>query len=189
MNKLIFLPCIVSLVVLFSCKNEVKEEKTVEHAQSNLVVNQLKAIDDSCSKAWTMMMESDDQKIKDIQRLLQEISYIPGHNESKLQELIEQTKGLAAVRYSQADISSEKIDAYDKATDELLRAVFDLKRNTKGVEQYTLTEELETAIREADGKVVNYRVLYDTWAKQYNDKLVSSEEAQQKFKKKNGFQY
>lgn len=118
-----------------------------------------------------MMLSSDDQKIKDIQRLLQEISYIPSHNEQELKRLSDQAKELINLRYTQDNMSSEKIDAYDQATDALLQAVFELKRNTKGVEQYTLTEELEKSIREADGSVVNYRVLYDLWVKKYNAEL------------------
>ncbi len=118
-----------------------------------------------------MMQSSDDQKIKDIQRLLQEISYIPSHNEAELKRLSNQVEELIKLRYTQDNLNSEKIDAYDQATDALLTAVFELKRSTKGVEQYTLTEELEKSIREADASVVNYRVLYDVWVKKYNAEL------------------
>ena len=189
MNKLLYALSIVSVMALFSCKNESKEEKAVTKTENSVIVSQLNAIEDSCGKAWTMMMDSDDQKIKDIQRLVQELSYIPGHDEHKVDELTKEAKALTSVRYKQETLTSDNIDAYDKATDDLLKAVFDLKRNTKGVEQYVLTEELEASIREADGKVVNYRVLYDTWAKQYNEKLAANEGLQSAFKKKNSFQY
>jgi len=133
-----------------------------------------------------MMVSSDDQKIKDIQRLIQEISYIPSHNEKLVEKLSIQTKELATLRYTQEDLNSDKINAYDAATDSLIKAIFDLKRNTKGVEQYTLTEELEQSIRAADGSVVNYRVLYDVWVKKFNASLEAAKTDE--FKKKTTFE-
>lgn len=158
-------------VAVFSCKESdtKKTEKTT--STSSTAVAQLHSLGDSCTKAWDMMISSDDQKIKDLERLLLEISYIPGHNEQELERLSKQVKELPSKRYTPENMTSHAIDAYDQQTDDLLKQVFTLKNATKGVENYTLTEELETSIREADGLVVNYRVLYDRWVHQYNESL------------------
>jgi hypothetical protein len=166
-----YLVAILLAIVVISCKENDSKKTEKSAPLSNTALAHLQSLGDSCSKAWGMMMSSDDQKIKDTERLLQEISYIPGHNEQELKRLSGLVKELPAKRYTSETMTSPAIDAYDQATDETLRQVFDLKRNTKGVENYTLTAELENSIREADGMVVNYRVLYDRWVHQYNESL------------------
>ena len=166
-----YLVAVLLAVAVLSCK-ENSTKKTEKTAPSgNAALAHLQALEDSCTKAWQMMISSDDQKIKDMERLLQEISYIPGHNDQELERLSGLVKELSSKRYTPETMTSPAIDAYDQATDETLRQVFELKRTTKGVENYTLTNELETSIREADGMVVNYRVLYDRWVHQYNESL------------------
>ncbi|MBC7485249.1 MAG: hypothetical protein H7282_00640 [Cytophagaceae bacterium] len=167
-------PYLVALflaITVISCKENSTKKTEKSAPSSNAALAHLQALDDSCSKAWELMISSDDQKIKDIERLLQEISYIPGHNEQELKRLSDLVKELPTKRYTTETMTSPAIDAYDQATDELLREIFELKRSTKGVENYTLTVVLETSIREADGMVVNYRVLYDRWVHKYNESL------------------
>jgi len=190
-----YLVAILLALAVISCK-ENSDKKTEKAApSSNAALAHLQALGDSCSKAWEMMISSDDQKIKDLERLLQEISYIPGHNAQEVERLSQQVKELSGKRYTSENMTSPAIDAYDQATDEILRQVFDLKRSTKGVENYTLTAELETSIREADGMVVNYRVLYDRWVHKYNESLEKiqtttevSDEDRQGLKKKLTFE-
>ncbi|HSZ71565.1 MAG TPA: hypothetical protein VK750_02745 [Cytophagaceae bacterium] len=166
-----YLAALLLAVAVFSCKENNTKKTEGTASSNNVALAHLQALDDSCNKAWNMMMGSDDQKIKDIQRLLQEISYIPAHNVQKLERLSQRAKELSTKRYTPETMTSSAIDTYDGTTDSLLKEVFDLKRTTKGVENYTLTEELEASIREADGMVVNYRVLYDSWADKYNQSL------------------
>lgn len=186
MNKLVLLLSMTTICFLFSCSEKKTETQDKTVLTNDLTANQLTALNDSCTKAWVMMLDSDNQKIKDIERLLQEISYIPNHNDNEVKRLSMKAKELTTLRYTEESVSTEQIDAYDKATDDLLKSVFELKRTTKGVEQYTLTEELDQSIREADGKVINYRVLYDAWAQKYNEALQKSKNTE--FKKKITFQ-
>ena len=166
-----YLVAFLLAITVISCKENTTQKMEKTTSSSHAALAHLQALGDSCSKAWDMMISSDDQKIKDLERLLQEISYIPGHNEQELARLSKLVKELPSKRYTPATMTSPAIDAYDQTTDEVLRQVFELKSNTKGVENYTLTSELEMSIREADGMVVNYRVLYDRWVHQYNESL------------------
>jgi hypothetical protein len=166
-----YLVAFLLALTVFSCKENSTKKAEKSSTSDHAALSHLQALGDSCNKAWEMMMSSDNQKIKDLQRLLQEISYVPGHNEQEVKRLSQQVKELPTKRYTQETMTSPTIDAYDTATDSLLKSVFELKRNTKGIENYTLAAELETSIREADGMVVNYRVLYDSWADQYNQSL------------------
>jgi hypothetical protein len=166
-----YVAAILLALVIFSCKENSSKRTEKTAPSSHAELTHLQALDDSCTKAWTMMIGSDDQKIKDLERLLQEISYIPAHNAQELERLSKLVKELPVNRYNMETMTSPAIDAYDQSTDDILRQVFELKCSTKGVENYTLTAELETSIREADGMVVNYRVLYDRWVHQYNESL------------------
>lgn len=190
-----YIVALLLALTVISCKENSEKKTEKSSPSSSAALAHLQALGDSCSKAWSMMISSDDQKIKDLERLLQEISYIPGHNEQEVERLSKLVKELSTKRYTPETMTSPAIDAYDQATDETLRQVFDLKRNTKGVENYTLTAELETSIREADGMVVNYRVLYDRWVHQYNESLEKiqtttevSDEDRQGLKKKLTFE-
>ncbi len=190
-----FIVAFLLALTVISCKENSEKKTEKSTPSSSAALAHLQALGDSCSKAWNMMISSDDQKIKDLERLLLEISYIPGHNEQEVKRLSALAKELPTKRYNSETMTSPAIDAYDLATDELLKQVFELKQNTKGVENYTLTAELESSIREADGILVNYRELYGRWAHQYNDALEKiqtttevSDEDRQGLKKKLTFE-
>jgi hypothetical protein len=179
MKKLIICLLTVPLIFLyFSCeKKENKEAKTpdapaLKAEQAKMEIGKL---NDSINKVWSFMMQSDDQKMSDIKRLLLEISYtdkpsIKGLN--KMQKMLEQ---IASKRYDQLTMAdTKKIDEYDIATDSLIKGTIALSASTPGLEAHPLAKELSDDIMEADNNVVRYRTLYDTWAKIYNSYLVKN---------------
>ena len=161
-------------VVLFSCKESVKEEK--KETKVALPQEQLQAkitmIGDSVQASWLFMMEADDQKIMFVKRLLDEISYTKKFDIVAHAKLVEKCKMLKSKRFDEDDMSnSVLIDTYDAATDSLLREVKALVMATPNVESYPLCGQLLTDISALDNDVVMHRVKYDHWVMEFNKVL------------------
>jgi hypothetical protein len=177
MNKLFI--CLLTAPLVFFClsceKKDVKnpESTSVKAEQIRMELGQL---NDSINKVWSIMMQSDDQKIADVKRLLQEISYTDKPNTGELATVQKLQEQLAGKRYDQQTMSdSKKIDAFDMATDSLIKRTMLLSASTTGLEAHPLAKELVNDIMEADNNVVRYRTLYDTWTKIYNNSIEKNE--------------
>lgn len=125
----------------------------------------------SASEAWTAMMQSDNQKIEDVNRLLLEISYTENHDETELQVLKARTSELLQLRYEQYEMTSEAIDKYDHATTALIHSVFQFAENVPELEKNALSRELKDDIIKADSEVILYRIRYDSEAREFNNYL------------------
>jgi hypothetical protein len=186
-NKQILLLTFLSVVLLYRCNSS-------QQAESSFNDNQLKALKDSTDKAWDMMIAHDDQKIKDIQRLIQEVSYVPTSNEMEIKKYDSLSKVITQKRYTQENLDSVSIIRYDNAMDELIHGVNALVRNTKGIEKYELAGKLQEEISSADAQVVQYRLLYDSWSDKYNFNQTQvapklNEEQKKMYPKKGTFQF
>ena len=174
MKKLSFFTLLLTSLILFSCQekknagsnNDTTSTNKIEGSQLEI---QYKALSDSTEKAWEIMIKSDDQKIADLTRLLQEITYCKKYNVLLHDSLAEAVGKLSAQRYDQKIMaSSEKIDLYDDITNKIIRRVFFLARTTEELSAHPIAETLSRDIISADNDVVRYRRLYDQWAMQYN---------------------
>ncbi len=122
-------------------------------------------------KAWTSMIQSDDQKIADINRLLLEISYSDKYDEPQLALLKQRAGSLASTRYQQYGMTSDEIDQYDNATTSLIRSVLELADKIPDLDKNDLSAKLRDDILKADEEVVIYRIRYDREAKAFNNYL------------------
>ena len=128
-------------------------------------------VSDSLNIYWNTLITADDRKISDIGRLLLEISYVENYNEAEQERLQRLQKQLLIKRYDQESMTSEKIDAYDLATDSLINQVVKLCSFTPEIETHPLAEELTEEIKTEDSRLVIYRAYYDRWVKRYNQLL------------------
>ena len=161
-------------VIVFSCKESVKEEK--KETKVVLPQEQLQAkitmIGDSVQGAWIFMMEADDQKIMFVKRLLDEISYTKKFDIVAHAKLVDKCNALKSKRFDEGTMAnSVSIDKYDAATDSLLREVKALVIATPNVESYPLCGQLLTDISALDNDVIMHRVKYDNWVMEFNKVL------------------
>jgi len=136
----------------------------------------LRTLRDSADKAWDKMIKSDDQKVDDLARLLQEISYCKKYNALLLDSLNEVVKTLKDKRYKQLTMLSPEIDQYDELTNLVISRVKYLARTTGELKSHPIAETLFNDIAAADNDVVRYRSLYDHFAMEYNDFLDKNKE-------------
>lgn len=157
------LPVILIIILISSCgrANFLSSNKKAVKAE-------IDQINDSLQLSWNTMIDSDDRKLSDLQRLLQEVSYTKDHDEKKLHDLLSKSEQLKRLRYQQKSMTSNQIDNYDAQTDSLLKASFLLVEETEEMKTHSLTSSLIEDIKKADGQVILNRVNYDNWAKRFN---------------------
>lgn len=169
-----FLLLLLTGALIYSCKQAEEKSKTTSE-DSSLSPDSLKSritfLKDSANITWKEMIKSDDQKLSDIKRLLQELTYTKSYDPGKVAKLEALTDSVKAIRYTQTNLTSEKIDQYDKATENLIKQVFLLVENNPEMASHTITETLKGDIMKSDNDVVNYRIRYDRWAKEFNGLL------------------
>ncbi|MCU0428606.1 MAG: hypothetical protein MUF42_01415 [Cytophagaceae bacterium] len=160
------------MMVLCSC-----EEKKKPVANTDSLQTSLKALRDSTDKAWQLMIQSDDQKIADMKRLLLEISYCKEYNAMRQDSLVKAVDALASTRYKQSSMTDEQINSYDDLTNRLILALKSHALATPELSSHTIAGQLYNDIAKADNDVVQYRALYDRFAFQYNGFIEQNKEA------------
>ncbi|HEX8548441.1 MAG TPA: LemA family protein [Cytophagaceae bacterium] len=178
MKKLYYL-IIAVLFLAASCER--KNKAVVSNKKVEKVKQELDLLTDSLNGSWKTMIASDDDKIAAVKRLLEEISYTKKYDVLSLDSLKSLQEKLPSKRYTQENvIESQKIDAYDLATDSLLKRTFRLVNSTPDIENHPLAKTLAEDIIEADNKVVVFRARYDRWAKEYNTYIEKHEKQREK---------
>ncbi len=190
-KALLFIPILI-LTILSSCEEKKQPDQagrdttqSGSSAGSEASLEILTALKDSSDKAWAVMIESDDQKINDIARLLLEISYCKKYNALLLDSLNEVVKTLKEKRYTQETMQSAEIDQYDELTNVVISRVKYLARTTEELSSHPIAETLYNDIAKADNDIPRYRSMYDRFAIEYNSYLEANKELSQngRFKK------
>ena len=184
MKKIYLIITTFAFFAFFSCEEKKSTEindstkvdstaSTIKDANPAAVFASMK---DSTNKAWDVMIKSDDQKIDDLARLLQEISYCKKYNVLLLDSLTMVVKTLKDKRYKQLTMTSTEIDAYDDLTNKIISRTKYLGNTTKDLSAHPIAETLFSDIATADNDVVRYRNLYDGFAFAYNNYYEANKE-------------
>jgi hypothetical protein len=163
-NNVLFV--IMAFALLFSCK-QTRQSNRIKDLDS--LKTEFAAINDSVASTWKEMADSDSSKLGNLKRLLQEVSYTKVHNQPLLDSLMQMQANLVEMRYNAETMTSEKIDAYDAATDDLLSRLPRLAASVPDLERYPLYTQLSEEIDSAHQAVLIHRIHYDKYAKQYNE--------------------
>ena len=177
MNKYLLILTVFSISFL-SCKKSKKAEETSEVVNSEEIIytsENIKVMFDStvtlANSTWDSVTIYDDNKMANIKRLLDEISYCDNADDKKLKELYKVFEEVQALRYNQDNITNEMIDLYDSAQNVLINESNSLAEITPNIESHPLAIELIDEIIKVDGMTFSKRGDYDIWAKQINNAL------------------
>ncbi|MGI4886909.1 MAG: hypothetical protein ACRYFR_18275 [Janthinobacterium lividum] len=151
-----------------SCKRDGGTARTAaDPASATAVQSQLTVLRDSADAKWQAMVASDDQKIGVTRLLLHELQQRPGSNPAQLEALAAANARLKARRYTQTNLPSAQIDAYDAAQDSLLHALYPVAAPAGGAPTENARNFVE-GLQQLDSGVATFRIQYDRAAKQYN---------------------
>lgn len=160
-----------------ACQRASEEKKAGDRPQSIDSLNRsFQSLNDSLAVRWEAMIAEDDQKLADMRRLLQEISYFPVYNKARLETLQTQLQHLYDIRYEPESMTSEQIDQYDSATAALKNEIIQFANEHPDVEKYPLVGQLIDSIEASDQRVIFHRVKYDNYARDYNEFLETNRE-------------
>jgi hypothetical protein len=159
---------LLSFAFIFSCKQG-RNSSRIKDLDS--LKTEFSTLNDSLTSTWKVMMDSDSAKLGNIKRLLQEVSYTKVHNKLLLDSLTQMQSNLVGQRYTIETMTSDKIDAYDAATDALLSRLPRLAASVPDLDRYPLYTELSQEIDSAHQAVLLHRIHYDKYARQYNDMI------------------
>lgn len=160
-----------------ACQRASEEKKTENRLVSADSLNkEYKSLSDSAVAHWKVMIADDDQKLADMRRLLQEISYFPLYNKAKLDSLNTQLQQVYEMRFQPETMTSEQIDSYDSASAALKAEIIRFAEEHPDVEKYPLVDQLIDSIETADQRVIIHRVKYDNYAHDLNAFMLRNRE-------------
>jgi hypothetical protein len=153
-----------------------EKETKIEVVQKNV-----DSIVDSVNGAWSLMTQLDDQKFKDVKRLLDEISYTSTYDVVAHDSLVKKIDKVKSKRFDQT-LDTAAIDNYYALTDQFILEVFQLKAKTKGIEQHPIADELVEDITKGNSQETVSQGLsrYNYWANQYNNYIKKNDKQLEK---------
>lgn len=156
------------------------EEKHAEERQEALdSLNQTYySLSDSMQLRWDVIMAEEDQRLSDMRRLLEEVSYTPEHtyNTARLDTLQQQLEQLYNMRFDPLTMTSEQIDEYDSASAAVKSNIINFVQNHPNIEEYPLMGNLIDSLEAAEQRMLFHRVEYDNFARDYNHFLEGNRE-------------
>ena len=127
-------------------------------------------LSDSVNLTWKEMIKDDDQKIQNLQLLLDAVEDTGNFDADQLATLRERVNKLKDLRYTQQSMEeSNLIDEYDLAVKSVKNEVITFAQAQPGYEDNTIMKGFINEIENADNQVLFYRIDYDHVAKSYND--------------------
>ncbi len=157
------------IVVAWACGPRPGAEQTAAPLPPAALRTEADSLQVSVQTDWMRLAASETRQLRNLGRLLDEISYVPEHDRLAVARLQMHLERLDTLRYDEVSVAeSDRIDRFDAGRDSLVTATVRLAASTPNVEAYPLIEELVNDIYLAQDSVLIYRITYDRRAKAYN---------------------
>jgi len=158
---------IILIGAFVQCKP--KQQTQTGEVNADSLQLQLNALNDSLQISWDAMINSDNQKIRQMDALLKDLSQTCKYDKSTYNQITEEQKMLVAKRYTSPDVlTNEQIDEYDSATDTLLSNLRTFYKANQIKQCCVTCDSLLSDVENLHGEVVMYRIRYDNHAKEFN---------------------
>ena len=127
------------------------------------------------------MMNSDDNKIQNLNRLIEELALIEGAKEDQIKPLKSEISEMVKARYDRLSMeSSARIDQYDSFTNSILGKVrAEINANPNAV-KYQIIHQLLAEVQAADDSILHFRKEYDRNIEAYRQYLDKNKKVLQK---------
>lgn len=126
-------------------------------------------IQDSLLYSWNVMIKDDNEKIKNLARLLDEVKYAGVSDTSVIVEFKERLHKLKKSRYTYTSMANSlSIDEYDLASSTLVNEIIAYAKAYPEFERNPLMQEFIDEIMAAESRILFYRIDYDDFVKIYN---------------------
>jgi hypothetical protein len=168
---------IFAALVFSQCRPKTNPDNASAAVNLDSLQTQFKALDDSLQTSWQVMIASDDDKLRLVGQLLNEIGKGCPHDKAIHAELVREHQGLPAKRYASPDaMTSSQIDQYDAATDTLLNDLRSFYQNVPTQKCCSGCQATLDEVERLHGEVIMFRIRYDNHAKEYNALVTQQKE-------------
>lgn len=130
------------------------------------------------SASWDSLMQSEKQKRENLERLLDEVSYNPAHDEVALKRHRNMLCLLRSELYTPESLADlDNIDEYDAMQDSIIQETFSFVEETKNMDDFPLAKELMDEINEANNEsLLMLRARYGDKLEHYNAFVIEHSE-------------
>ena len=165
----IFLFALLCAASYSACQRATEEKQTEER---QVKIDSLRqtyvSLSDSTDAYWQVLITEEANKLDNMKAVLVELSREPVFNKPRYDSLYEHLQKLYAMRLTAEDLSSDKIDRYDSASNALKREIVDYAQSHPDIEQAPLITTLLDSVDAADQRILFHRVRYDNYARDFN---------------------
>ncbi len=163
--------CILVVLCFGQCTKQAKNgvETPSKFTKIDTLRSKYLALNDSIVIAWNNMINDDNTKFSNLDRLLDEVKYTNSGDTAKITVFKVRLGDLKEMRYNQKTMAdSDLIDQYDFASVNLVNEIITFAMAHPEYERYPLMDQLITEIRESESNVLRFRIYYDLFVKDYN---------------------
>jgi hypothetical protein len=164
---------VLLMAAAYTACQRASEEKRTDAPDSVIVV--YNSLNDSVRVAWDRVVANEEQKLSDMRRLLEEISYTPSFDQVRYDSLWAHLQQITRFRFEAETMTSQQIDQYDSAISRLQREIINFASTHPQFDEYALMGKLSDSIYAADERILFLRTHYDDYARNYNDFLKGSQ--------------
>ncbi len=170
----------ILVVLLFSAGACNRGNKKTDSKLKKEVL-QFESLSNKSDSAWALMMNSDDNKIQNLNRLIEELALIEGTKEDQIKPLKSEINEMVKARYDRMSMeSSARIDQYDSFTNSILGKVrAEINANPNAV-KYQIVHQLLAEVQAADDSILHFRKEYDRNIEAYRQYLDKNKKVLQK---------
>ena len=156
-------------ITFASCTSSKKTEDENKFDRIDSLRSEFLIIQDSLVYAWNIMIKDDNEKIKSLDRLLDEVKYAGVPDTMIIAEYKEHLKKLKKSRYTYTSMAnSQSIDEYDLTSNTLVNEIITYAQAHPDFERNPYMQELIDEIHSAESRILFFRLDYDDFAKKYN---------------------
>ena len=169
---------ILSLLILCGgsgCEQKQSVQSVTTFTEADSLTEIYLNYQDSILLAWNLMINDDNQKIKDMHALLQGLNAAGPVNSDQVISLEQRVKQLKDKRYTPNNLeNSDAVDEYDFASNSLVSELIALAESHPTYLNNTVLQNLVEQIRTAEQRIDNYRIAYDAIVISYNNFLTDN---------------
>jgi hypothetical protein len=157
---------------VISCSQKKAHESKTTFTKTDSLMESYLNLQDTMLRAWNMMINDDNQKIKAMHNLLHELQIGGNFGAEQLNSLEYRLQQLKRIRYTHKTMENEDVvEEYDFASNSLVSELISLAEAHPAFSYNQILQNLVEEIRAADQRVALYRAEYDSAAWTYNQFL------------------
>jgi hypothetical protein len=157
-----------TFTLFISCIKRENEASTAVFTKIDSLTEVYLSLQDSMLHTWNVMIKDENEKLKNLEFLLQELKNT-GEDPELIQSLQQRLEQLGRIRFTQTTmVNPHVVEEYDFASNSLISEIISIAENNPTFTLNVHLQELTDRVKEADQRVPIYREEYDAVVDSFN---------------------